>query len=294
MEMPRIVKTGAAPEGRSIDRSIGAMLIDAGKITLEESERILRHSREHAMRFGDAAISLRLVKDEDIRQVLARQFDYPYLVPGQSDVSEAVAAAWKPFSPQVEALRALRSQLLLRWFTGDPDRKTIAIVSPDRADGRTYLAANLAVVFSQMGEKTLLIDADLRNASQHTLFALGNSKGLSTVLADRTGLESMQRVPAFVDLSVLPAGPTPPNPLELLGRATFRDLLKELGKQFDVIIIDTPASSLGSDFQLVASRTLGSLAVLRQGVSRVSDSRDLVEGIKAAGAHVVGTVLNGR
>lgn len=276
------------------DRSIGAMLIDAGKVTPEDAERILRYSKEKAMRFGDAAIALRLVNEADIQQALARQFDYPYLIPGQSEVSSEVVAAWSPFSPQVESLRALRSQLLLRWFTGELNQKTLAVVSPVRQDGRSHLAANLAVVFSQMGERTLLIDADLRHPRQHELFNLRNSTGLSTVLAERTGVEAIQRIGGFVDLSVMPAGPTPPNPLELLGRAPFGDMISSLGTQFDLIVIDTPAASFGSDFQLIAQKARGTLLVGRRNRSSMDECRELGVTVRAAGGIVVGGVLNDR
>ncbi|MFO1320290.1 MAG: chain length determinant protein tyrosine kinase EpsG [Burkholderiales bacterium] len=276
------------------DRSIGAMLIDAGKISAEDAERILRHAKEKSLRFGDAAMSLRLATETDIQQVLARQFDYPYLLPGQSDVSPEVVAAWTPFNQQVEALRALRSQLLLRWFTGAPAQRSLAVVSPDRGDGRTHLAANLAVVFSQMGERTLLVDADLRGARQHELFGVKNSVGLSTVLAERARSEAIQRVPGFVDLSILPAGPTPPNPLELLGRGTFGDLIQQSVTQFDVVIIDTPAAAFGSDYQLVAQQAKGALAVARLNRTPLDACKVLAEEIRAAGAAVVGGVVNER
>jgi hypothetical protein len=84
-----------------------------------------------------------------------------------------------------------------------------------------------------MGEHTLLMDGDLRSPSQHALFGLRNSSGLSTILSDRADVQVVQRIPAFVDLSVLPAGPTPPNPLELLGKPRFADLMQALGKEYD-------------------------------------------------------------
>ncbi len=271
---------------------MGVMLIDAGRIRPEDAERILRHAKERSLRFGDAAISLGLVKSEDIQQALASQFDYPYLRSGDSRVSRDVIAAWAPFSSQVEALRALRSQLLLRWFTGEPKRKSLAIVSAARGDGRSHIAANLAVVFSQLGERTLLMDADMRSARQHELFGVSNSVGLSTVLAERGGLEAIQRVPAFMDLSVLPAGPTPPNPLELLGRGTFSNLMEDVGSRFDVVIIDTPPAAQGSDFQLVLSKGSGALLVARRNRTGVNECGALVDAVTAASATLVGSVLN--
>jgi protein-tyrosine kinase len=274
------------------DRSIGAMLMDSGKITPDEAERVLRYAKDKNLRFGDAAQALRLVTAEDIQQVLARQFDYPYLAPGESNVSREVVAAWSPFSNQVEALRALRSQLLLRWFTGEEGHRSLAIVSAARGDGRSYLAANLAVVFSQMGEHTLLVDADLRNPSQHRLFGLQNTTGLSAVLSDRAELEVIQRIPAFVDLSVLPAGATPPNPLELLGRAKFGETTARLANEYDVVIIDTPAATHGSDFQLVTKAADGALMVARRNRTLEAAVAQLAGEVAATGKPLVGSVLN--
>jgi len=274
------------------DRSLGAMLIDSGKLTPDDGERILRYAKEKGVRFGDAAVALKLATAEDVQQALARQFDYPYLVPGESDVASSVVAAWSPFSPQVEALRALRTQLLLRWFTGEPDRRSVAVVSTARGDGRSYLAANLAVVFSQMGEHTLLIDGDLRSPSQHTLFGLRNGSGLSTILSDRADIEVVQRIPAFVDLSVLPAGPTPPNPLELLGKPRFADLMRALGKEYDVIIVDTPSAADGTDFQMVARHASGALLMARNNRTLAAATRRLAGELSSAGTALVGAVLN--
>lgn len=272
--------------------SIGAMLMDAGKLSPEDGERVLRFAKDKGLRFGDAAVALKLVSQDDIAQVLARQFDYPYLVPGQSTVSAEVVAAWSPFSPQMEALRALRSQLMLRWFSVGEENKSLAVVSPGKAEGRSHLAANLAVVFSQMGEKTLLVDADLRNPRQHALFGLDNTRGLSAVLADRADLNVISRIPAFTDLSVLTAGALPPNPLELLGRDGFDDVMTACSETFDVIIVDTPAAEIGADGQIVTSRCHGALMVARRNRTSLEECRELSEAISACGAALVGSVLN--
>lgn len=270
---------------------IGAMLVDAGKIRPDDGERALRHAREHGLRFGDAAVALGLVSADDVADVLARQFRYPYLRVGESSVSPDVVAAWMPFTPSVEALRTLRSQLLLRWF-GDGERKSLAIVGPGRGEGRSHLAANLAVVFSQMGERTLLIDADLRNPRQHVLFGVSNATGLSGVLAGRSDLSVIERIPGFVDLSILSAGATPPNPLELLGREAFQGLMRDVSARFDVVILDTPAATLGADAQLVATRCSGALMLVRKDHSLLDGCRDLADALNASGVRLVGSVVN--
>jgi receptor protein-tyrosine kinase len=284
-------ETVGAAGGKLPGRSIGAILIDSGILTPDNAERILRLQKEKGLRFGDAAIELRLLTQEDIDQALSSQFDYPYLRKGQSNVSAELIAAYNPFDAQVEALRALRSQLMLRWFDTEAERKTMAVTSPGRGEGRSFLAANLAVVFSQLGERTLLIDADMRNPRQHELFGLKNASGLSSMLTGR-GEDPVHRIPALLGLSVLPAGPKAPNPQELLGRPAFTQLLAELAPAFDVILIDTPAGSQYADVQTVAVRAGSALLVARKHLSHVSAVRGLSEQLSQSGVAVVGSVLN--
>ena len=287
-----ILAAAASPAPKRGDRSIGAILIDAGRLKIEDAERILRLQREQGLRFGDAAIQLGLISMVDIQFALSRQFDYPYLLRGQSAVSEEVVAAYAPFAPQAETIRALRGQLMLRWFDTDVDHKALAIVSAERNEGRSFIAANLAVVFSQLGERTLLIDADFRNPCQQQLFGLDNRAGLSAVLSDRGGREAIQRIPSLLDLSVLPAGVQPPNPSELLGRPFFLQLLHDLAKEFDVILIDTPAAAETADAQTVATRTGSALIVVRKNASRAWQVRGIAHHAVQTNTTIVGTVLN--
>jgi len=274
------------------DRLMGAILIDAGRLKAEDAERVLRAQREQGLRFGDAAIKLGLVTQADIDFALSRQFDYPYLLRGQSAVSEEVVAAYAPFAPQVETMRALRSQLMLRWFDTDVAHKALAIVSAERKEGRSFIAANLAVVFSQLGEHTLLIDADMRNPRQHQLFGLDNRAGLSAVLSGRGGPNAIQRIPSLLDLSVLPAGTQPPNPSELLGRPNFSQLLQELANEFDVILLDTPATAETADAQTVTMRAGCALIVVRKNATRMWRVRGVSDSVVQGNATVVGAVLN--
>lgn len=290
MSIRALVRT--EPRSSGDDRSIGAILIDSGRLTLEDAESILRKQKVEGLRFGEAAIRLGLVNEEDIQFALARQFDYPYLVPGESNVSKELVAAYQPFSRQVESLRALRSQLMLRWFDGEPDRRSISIVSPGRKEGRSYLAANLAVVFSQLGERTLLIDGDLRNPRLHKMFGLANRVGLSQMITGRADVSAVERIPAFMDFSVLTAGSMPPNPQELLSRASFSNLLANLSTHYDSIIVDTPAADEGADAQILAARTGAALLVAKENGSYLADLQDLSDSLHHASTAVVGVVLN--
>jgi receptor protein-tyrosine kinase len=274
-------------------RSIGAILIDNGRLTPDAAERILKLQKEQGLRFGDAAIQLGLLSEADIQQALSSQYDYPYLMPGDERVSEEVVAAFKPFSPVVEQLRAVRSQLMLRWFDADAGHKTLAVVSAGRAEGRSFTAANLAVVFSQLGERTLLIDADLRNPRQHELFRLPNKLGLSSLLAGRAELAAaVTRIPGLIDLSVLPAGATPPNPQELLARPVFNALMATVAGQYDIVIVDTPAGAETADSQTIAARTRGAVVVARKDVASAPALQAFVSALQHSGVAVVGAVLN--
>lgn len=285
------VRSNAAGNGR--DRSIGAILIDAGRLSVDAAEKIIREQKVKGLRFGDAAIGLGLLKQEDIDFALARQFDYPYLTAGDGTLSSSLVAAYKPGSPIVEQLRALRSQLMVRWFSDDTTRRALAVVSAQRGEGRSFVAANLAVVFSQLGERTLLIDADLRNPRQHTNFKLDpRTPGLSSVLSGRANGEAIVRIPSLVGLSVLPAGAVPPNPQELLARPQFERLVEQVNKSFDVVIIDTPAAEVAADAQVVAARAGASLVVARRDHTPAPMASALARGLANSNAPAIGSVMN--
>lgn len=272
--------------------NIGIALLDTGKINAQQATQILHYQKEHGLRFGEAAIRLGLASEADINRILALQFDYPYLQRDEGALSPELIAAYAPFSIEVEALRGLRSQLMVRWLDKDAGTNALAIVSAGRGEGRSWLAANLAVVFSQLGEHTLLVDADLRHPRQHRLFGLENQEGLSTLLSDRASAGVVSRVPHFRDLSVMTGGPTPPNPQELICCSTFQSLINHWTREYDVIIIDTPSMNQSADAQAIAGRAMGALVVARQDKTRHDDLVTLQETLNAADAKLVGAVVN--
>jgi protein-tyrosine kinase len=271
------------------ESSIGRILLDMGKIKPDDAERILRQQKEKGMRFGEAAQSLGLITDADIQQVLARQFDYPYLQPGQGNFAPELVAAYQPFSEQVETLRAIRSQLMLRWFANG--RKMLAIASVNPGEGASLFTANLAVVFSQLGEHTLLVDANLRQPRQQQIFNLPGKQGLSDILAGRADLGAIAKIDSFVDLSVLPAGTLPPNPQELLSRSAFGQLTGNVANLFDVVLYDVTAFSAGADALAIAARAGGVLLVVRKNMTSLADISAVADQLGRVGAEVVGSVL---
>jgi chain length determinant protein tyrosine kinase EpsG len=271
------------------EANIGKLLQDAGKLKPQDMERVLKLQQAENLRFGEAAQKLGLVTEADIRQALSTQFEYPTIPASEASLSPELTAATDPYSKEAEALRSVRSELLMRWF--NDGHKTLAIGSARADEGASYLAANLAVLFAQMGRKVLLIDADMRQPRQHAIFNLGHGMGLSDILAERVPSLQVRAVKAFPTLTVLPAGSPPPNPTELLARPSFGALLSGLETSYDIILLDTAASQISSDFQLVAARAGGMLIATRRNVSRLAPLAELKEKITFTGAQVVGAVV---
>jgi protein-tyrosine kinase len=276
---------------RDRSRAIGAILVEQGRLTPDDVERIQSHADKNCVRFGEAALELQLLAQTDIELAIAQQFNYPILHPGPDGVGHDVVAAYLPQTEMVEPLRDLRSQLSLRWFN-EAERKVLAITSPGRAEGRSWLAANLATVFAQKGERTLLIDADMRHPRQHKLFNLNNSVGLSALLTGRAGREIVTRIHPRLRLFVLPAGLLPPNPQELLGRPVFDVILTLFADQFDLVIIDTPAASEAADAQILAARAGAAIMIARRNHTRRKELRSAMQDLMHSGTNVIGTVIN--
>jgi len=278
------------------DRLIGAILVEDGKLTASEVEGVLELQRSQGMRFGEAAVRLGYITNNDVRFALAKQYDFPHLVQdfeakGVQPSTELVAA-FAPFHPRTEELRALRTQLLIRWYNPQAGRNALVIASPDSGEGRSYLAANLAVVFSQLGARTLLVDADLRAPRQHQIFGLPPGHGLSTLLAGRADHKAAFPIHGLNRLSVLPAGPLPPNPQELLSRPAFSALMKDMQSLYDVVILDTPPARKYADAQSIAYRAGDALVVVRKDHTPVAAISKVAKELAGTGARVVGTTLN--
>jgi receptor protein-tyrosine kinase len=185
----------------------------------------------------------------------------------------------------------LRSQLALRWF--DDRRKTLTVAAARAGAGSSVVAANLAIAFAQLGERVLLIDANLRRPVQHTLFGIGAVEGLSGLLAGRSAFrDSLRVVEPFATLAILCAGATPPNPHELLSAVGFSYLIETAPAAFDIVIVDSPPLLEYSDGQLIAARSGGCLLVARRHQTSLTDIEDAKQQLEPTGAAVVGAVLN--
>lgn len=278
---------------RNADRPIGAILVDAGLMSAEDVDKVVQYQKRSALRFGEAGIELGLLTKAHVLYALSLQFDYPFLQRGSGNVvSEEVVAAYDPFGIEGERLRALRSQLQLHWLNTGNRQTALAVVSSARGDGRSRLTANLAVTFAQLGQRALLIDADLRAPRQHLLFRVDNQVGLSSLLAGRMQDQVVNFVHGLPGLAVLPAGPTPPNPTELLSRPAFMRIIEQSNSSFDVVIIDTPAFDAGADVALIARAAGSCLTMARSNVTRAPDYQRMVGSLLEGNVTVIGSVLN--
>jgi chain length determinant protein tyrosine kinase EpsG len=274
------------------DRRIGSILAEEGKLAVQDIERVMELQQTNGLRFGEAALRLGLITDDDLRCAVAKQYDLPHLVPGSESVSRELVVAYDPFHPRAEELRALRTQLLMRWSKAGVAHKMLAITSSGRGEGRSYVAANLAVAFSQLGERTLLVDADLREPRQHRIFNIPDRVGLTAVLSGRADRGAVTPTREFGRLSLLPAGVPPPNPQELLSRSALGAFLREMGSEFDVILFDTPPARFYADALNVAFRAGNAMLLVRKNHTRLADTTGLVRELSDTGVRVVGTVLN--
>jgi protein-tyrosine kinase len=272
------------------DMHIGQLLLRAGKLKDIDIKRVVTNQQQSGLRFGDAAKKLGFISDIDLQHALARQFGYPYLGEDESVLSRVLIAAYQPFSVQAELLRGLRTQLLLRWFH---DRtKVLMVASPRWNEGGSSVAANLAIVFAQLGERTLLIDANFRRPCQQDWFGLKSELGLSHVLAGRASFrESLMSIAPFENLSVLVAGPLPPNPQELLGRVTFPSVIEAAPASYDVVIVDAPPLLEYADAQVIAACAGGCLLVARRHKTRVADLELSKQRLLPTNAIMLGTVI---
>jgi len=194
-------------------------------------------------------------------------------------------------SPVVEAYKALRTNLL--FSSVDKEVKTVVITSAAPNEGKSRTAANLAIVLAQAGHPTLLVDADFRRPSQHRMFGRVRNIGLSNLI-----VQDMPESALFVpdeqvkDLVILPSGPTPPNPSEVLGSVQMKALLTRFRKGFDYIVIDTPPVNAVTDASVLAASTDAAIMVVDTNKATYTAVQHAKQALDRVGAKVLGSVMN--
>jgi len=259
------------------------------ELSREQLDKILAWERERKLRLADPA-ELQLATPEE-----ARQFYYPTGVPNPVVLtwSEELVAAREPFSDRAEEFRVLRTQLLASVFSGI-DRPALAVVSAEDGDGKSYLAANLAISLSQFAGRTLLIDGNLRRPRLHRLFATDAPVGLSNLLAGSGHGEAVVRIEGVDGLHLMGAGTVMPDPVQLLQGPRLGLLVQEMLERFDHVLFDTPANSMGPDARIITAQAGSALVVGRKGRSRITLLKRLLSQLDLGHSLVAGVVLNQR
>ena len=191
--------------------------------------------------------------------------------------------------PIAEAFRALRTKIEISQV--DRPGKTILVTSADSGDGKTSVAANLALSLAQREKKVVLLDADLRRPNVHEFFELTNDQGLVDLISGCADLSDVLQFKKDGKVAVLTSGEIPPNPTELLSSNKMDQLLSRLEETADVVIIDGPPFIV-ADAMVMASKVDGVLLVVRPTHTRRSLARGAAEQLKLAGSRMVGIVLN--
>ncbi|QNN54019.1 polysaccharide biosynthesis tyrosine autokinase [Nocardioides mesophilus] len=193
-------------------------------------------------------------------------------------------------SPRVEAFRILRTNL--QFVDVDQDKKVIVFTSSVPGEGKTSTATNIALALHTAGQRTLLIDADMRRPQLAKLFDLEPAVGLTTVLLGRIDLADAIQVHADSGLAVLASGNLPPNPAELLQSQAMKVLLEEVREDYDVVVLDAPPLLPVTDAAIIASQVDGAVIVVRQGKTTRDQFGHSLERLEAVGARSLGVAMN--
>jgi len=189
-----------------------------------------------------------------------------------------------------EAYRTIRTSLA--FSCSQRDTRNIVISSAMPGEGKTLTAINIAIVLGQVGERVLLVDADMRRPRLHTSLQVPNVRGLSTYLAGYCQLDDLIRPTRLPNVDLITAGPTPPNPSELINSKRMTELLAQCKTRYDRVIIDTPPVMAVTDSRLAATKADGLIQVIHAGKTNKQCARLARKHFDSVGAHVIGAVLN--
>jgi capsular exopolysaccharide synthesis family protein len=208
-----------------------------------------------------------------------------------STPAKRLVTASEPRSAKAEAYRVLRANI--EFAAGDVPIRTIVVTSSVPVEGKTTTSANLATAIAQSGKRVLLVDTDLRRPSLHKLFEMPNARGVTTALLDETtNLEDHWLTTQVENLYLMPSGPLPPNPADLLGSSQMTDLIERLKQCVDVIVFDTPPALVVADSSLLARKSDVTVLVVLAGSTSVELLRKAHDQLSQSGANLLGVILN--
>lgn len=196
----------------------------------------------------------------------------------------------KPKSTVSEKFRGIRSNIM--FSSAEKEIQSLLITSEKPSSGKSTISANIAVTYAQAGYKTLIIDGDMRKPTQHYIFDLPNNSGLSNLIVNKATYTESIKETKVQNLSILTAGPTPPNPSELIASTQFDEIYNELLSDYDFIVVDTPPVNTVTDAQVYAQTIQNCALVIdveKNNKNEVKKAKDL---INKAGGKLLGAILN--
>lgn len=208
---------------------------------------------------------------------------------------ESLITLANPRSPVSEAYRTLRTNL--EFSSLDRPIKTMVVTSPGPEEGKSTTLANLAVAMAQAGKRVILVDCDLRRPSQHQIFDVRNGRGLTTMMVDEEAMKNPPFQKIEIDgaegsLHLLPSGPLPPNPAELLASRRMTEIIKSLAEQSDIVLFDAPPIIAVTDAALLSSKVDAVLLVINAGGTKREHAQSAKTLLEKVNARLVGVVLN--
>jgi capsular exopolysaccharide synthesis family protein len=282
---------GASHAGLPLD--IPDALLRTGALTDDQARLVAHQQATTGESFDRTAVALALATDEDVAAARrALEGNIALQLSPTASISDEIVVLSDPAGPRAEALRLLRTQIIAQHVGAG--RRAFAVAAPTDGAGATYIAANLAAALSQVGIKTLLVDANLRNPRVEQIYGIDpNGPGLTTYLTLQANRPERVVYPEILPhLSVVPAGPPVARPQELLSGGRFRTGVDILLRQYDVAIFDTPAANENADALTIAGVVGYALVVARRDYSYFKDLQTLSNQLAAARATVIGSVLN--
>lgn len=298
------------PFGPNADEELSQTLVMLNRLSQDAVEQINGLMRTLHVRFAEAALQSGAVSKQELDEAqewlgkrglgrpgglieemmrrTARKRDAILWEHDQLEPSAELILPHQPDHPYSEAMRSLRTELLLRC---KGSRGIITVLSPCGGDGRSRLAAELAIAFAQLERRTLLVDADLRKPSLHRFFGAENELGLAQALITG-GSHHFHGIKGLPEMALITSGEVPQNPLELVSGRGFERAIREWRRNFEFVIVDTPPVTRYSDAVAIAAVTGNVLVLGRAESTKFKDMNEVWRNLSAARCRILGATIN--